>query len=178
MRPGLGVGIRPVNELRFQADLQVFIVDGVDQRLVESCFPLEFAAHVKLVVDAECPLAVPGELPAQQQTQLDGIGDARHSVALVIRVAAVVIGSAVILADAEMILGKERRVERKLAPIGQGIAALDGLRRELRVIFFQDKVILVGDLETIRQSQLKFLREKVLCLAVSWGWSPCNRDRY
>ena len=82
------------------------------------------------------------------------------------RSVAVVFRPAVILADAEMILGKERRVERKLAPIGQGIAALDGLRRDLRVIFLQDKVVLIGDLETMRQSQLKFLREKVLCLAV------------
>ena len=80
-RPGLGVGICPVNELRFQADLQVFIADGVDQRLVESCFPLEFAAHFKLVEDVQGPLEVPAELPAQQQTQLDGVGDALHSVA-------------------------------------------------------------------------------------------------
>ena len=170
-RLGPGFRIRPADELHFQADLQVFIADGVDQRLAEACFPLAFAARFEFLEDIQCPLVVPAELLAQQQTQLDGVGNALHSVAVVIRPAAVVIRPAVILADAKMILGKERRVKRKLAPIGQGIAALNGLRRDLRVIFLQDKVVLVGDLETIRQSQLKFLREKVPCFAVP-GDSP------
>src|SRR5664279_1940335 len=38
-RLGPGFRIRPADELHFQADLQVFIADGVDQRLAEACFP-------------------------------------------------------------------------------------------------------------------------------------------